>query len=1218
MTKGYSIEEELRKRILVLDGAMGTLIQARGLTEEDYRGGRFADWRLPLKGCSDVLPITRPDVIAEIHRDYLAAGADIIETNSFNASAVSLADYGLQEAVYEINVAAARVARRTADEFTVANPSKPRFVAGSIGPTNRSASMSADVNDPGARSVTFDELAAAYSEQIRGLIDGGADLLLIETVFDTLNAKAALFARDAVAKEKNRPIPVMVSGTLTDASGRTLSGQTVEAFYVSVAHARPLTVGLNCSFGAAQMRPFIEELNKIAVCGVSAHPNAGLPDGFGSYTESAETMASLIKTYLDAGLLNIVGGCCGTTPLHIKAIADLAKNYMPRAIPADRHITLLSGLEPMSIAPESNFVNVGERTNVAGSAKFARLIREGDYAAACAVAREQVEGGAQVIDICMDDAMIDGAAAMTSFLNLIASEPEIARVPVMIDSSKWEIIEAGLKCTQGKSIVNSISLKEGEGPFLEKAALLQSYGAAAVVMLFDEQGQADTYARKVEVAGRAYKSLTENGFAPENIIFDPNVLAIGTGIEEHNNYAVDFIEAVRWIRQNCPYARVSGGVSNLSFSFRGNNALREAMHSVFLYYAIAAGMDMAIVNPSMLQVYSDIPADLLQLIEDLVLNRRRDATERLSAFAEQMKEKAVAATGGGDKLLWREASVEARIAHALIKGDTEYVEADTLEALAAFGSPIKVIEGPLMAGMGRVGELFGSGKMFLPQVVKSARVMKQAVSVLTPYIEKERASGAMKSAGKILIATVKGDVHDIGKNIASVVMACNGYQIIDLGVMVPAEKILQAAIDEKADVIGLSGLITPSLEEMAGVAAGMEKLGLRIPLLVSGATTSDLHTAVKIAPLYSGLVVRAKDASHGVKLINDMLSEGKEAFAASYKATQQKLRDGFSAPRPDAYVPLEQARANRLVDSFSAIVRPAHMGETIEKEYPLDRIAECIDWTFFFHAWEFTGRYPALLSDPVKGAEAVRLLDDAKAMLSEIVSKKLLTANGFVGLYPANSDGDDIVVYTDETRNEVLLRLPQLRNQEAGLEANPCLSDFVAPAGTPDYIGLFAVTAGIGADSLAEEYKRRGDDYSAILIKTLADRLAEAYAEQLHARVRKQLWGYAPDENLPPDEVLKGRYRGIRPAYGYPACPDHSAKKDIFAALDIPTKTGIGLTGSYMMTPAASVSGMFFASPAARYFTVGRIDSRQLDDYARRRGMEPEKVAALMPQHIRE
>ena len=1212
----YRIAEELEKRILVLDGAMGTLVQQYGLSERDYRGGRYAESPVELKGCNDLLVFTRPDVIQGIHEAYLKAGADIIETDTFNANRISLADYGLEGEVYALNRKAAELARSLADRYTAENPEKPRFVAGSVGPTNRTASMSPDVNDPGFRAVTFDDLTGAYADQIRGLADGGVDAILIETVFDTLNAKAALYAVAQVEEEKGIRLPVMVSGTVTDASGRLLSGQTVEAFYVSVSHADLLSVGLNCAFGAEQLRPYVARLGDIASCLISAHPNAGLPDGFGSYAETPESMAAHIETYLQEGLLNIVGGCCGTTPAHIEAIAAVASKYPPRKPVLRSDAMLLSGLEVLRIAPEANFINIGERTNVAGSAKFARLIREKKYDEALAVARSQVEGGAQIIDVCMDDGLIDGVKAMTEFLNLIASEPEIARVPVMIDSSDWNVLEAGLKCVQGKGAVNSVSLKEGEGIFLERAAKIRRYGAAAVVMLFDEQGQADTFRRKTEVAGRAYRLLTENGFPAENIIFDPNVLAVATGIPEHDGYGIDFIRACRWIKENCPGARVSGGVSNLSFSFRGNNRVREAMHSVFLYHAVAAGMDMGIVNPAMLQVYSDIPADLLELAEDVVLNRRPDATERLSVFAEGMKERDAVHTAEDDRLAWRRESVEERLAYGLMKGITDYIEADTAEALEKTGSPLAVIEGPLMAGMNRVGELFGAGKMFLPQVVKSARVMKRSVAFLAPLIERERAEGNAASAGKVLLATVKGDVHDIGKNIVSVVMACNGYEIVDLGVMVPCETIVDRAVETGADAIGLSGLITPSLEEMMKVVTELERRGLNIPVLIGGATTSAVHTAVKIAPLYSGPVIHARDASDDIRILAELFSPRREAYVRELRNRQAELRERHErGEREKTYLSLDAARANRLRRVREAVAVPNQLGRVVFRDYPLAEIVPYIDWSYFFPVWEMRGRYPEILEHPVYGEEARKLYADARALLDEIVEKRLLRAHAVIGIYPAVSEGDDILIYPG---SETPVRLPQLRNQEAGREVNLCLADFLLPADgdATDYIGAFAVTAGDGMTELEARFREAGDDYGAIMVKALGDRLAEAFAEHLHMLVRRTLWGYAADENLTVEEMLRNRYTGFRPAFGYPAAPDHSQKRDLFRLLDVQEEIGIELTDSFMMTPAASVSGLIFAAPEARNFGVGKIDGEQLRDYARRRGMSAETLSVLMPQHL--
>lgn len=1216
----FSIHDESARRILILDGGLGTMIQGYGLCEEDYRGTRFADWKILLKGCNDLLVLTRPQVIAEIHEAYLKAGADIISTDTFNASAVSMADYGLEAYVYEMNRAAAALARKVADGYTLRNPSKPRFVAGSIGPTNRTASISPDVNNPGYRAVTFDNLRASYAEQVRGLLDGGADVLLIETIFDTLNAKAALFAIEEIFAERGRRIPVMVSGTITDASGRTLSGQTIEAFYASIAHANPFSVGLNCGYGAELMLPYIERLAAIAGCAVSSHPNAGLPNGFGGYDETPEMMAATIGTYLDKGLLNIVGGCCGTTPEHIAAIAQVASKYTPRTIPEPEHVTTLSGLETLRITPEANFVNVGERTNVAGSAKFAGLIREKKYEEALSVARQQVEGGAQIVDICMDDGLIDGPTAMRDFLNLVMSEPDIARVPIMIDSSKWEVLETGLKCVQGKSVVNSISLKEGEREFLHRAGLIRRYGAAAVVMLFDEQGQADTFERKIAVAGRAYKLLTENGFPAEDIIFDPNVLSVATGIEEHDGYGIDFIRACGWIKANCPYAKVSGGVSNLSFSFRGNNKVREAMHSVFLYHAIAEGMDMGIVNPSMLQVYSEIPSELLELCENVVLNRRPDATERLTAYAQQLKDKSGTVSDDTQRLQWRKGSIGERLAHAMLKGITDFIDEDTEEAYRSLGNALAVIEGPLMNGMNRVGELFGSGKMFLPQVVKSARVMKRAVAVLTPYIEQERSEGRAASAGRIVVATVKGDVHDIGKNIVSVVLACNGYQIEDLGVMVETGRIADAASKWQADVIGLSGLITPSLEEMAKVIVSVEQMGLKIPILIGGATTSDMHTAVKLAPLYSGPVIHVKDASEDVRILGELNSAHREDFLRNLRTEQQRLREEFVRKESGkTYRTLAEARARALKIDTSRIARPTRTGRFVFADYPLDEIAKLINWSYFFAGWGLAGRYPALLDDPIKGEEARKLFADAQELLQQIIDNKWLRANGVVGIYPATGDGDDIVLYADDSRRQELLRLPQLRNQQPDDETNLSLADFVAPAGSgiADYVGAFAVTAGIGLNELTERFRRDNDDYRAIMTKLLGDRLAEAFAETLHRRVRTELWGYEKPDAFTPKELFAGRYRGIRPAFGYPSCPDHSMKEDIFRLMRVTEATGIALTESYIMTPGESTCGLIFGCEEARNFSIDKIDGEQLADYAARRNVDPEKLKTIMPQHLR-
>ena len=1212
------IRQELHDRILVLDGALGSLILGYGLEEEDYRGERYAGCACELKGNNDLLIVTRPEVIGRIHEAYLTAGADIISTNTFSSNRVSMADYGLESEVYTLNVEGAKLARRYADRFTKENPKKPRFVAGSIGPTNRTASMSADVNHPGARVVTFDDLVEAYSEQVRGLFDGGVDLFLLETIFDTLNAKAALYAIEMLCEERHMRLPVMVSGTVADASGRLLSGQTIEAFYTSVKHIDLLSIGLNCSFGADEMRPFLKRLSETAECYVSAHPNAGLPNGFGGYDQTPHDMARAIDTYLKEGLVNIIGGCCGTTPVHIGMIANLAAKYKPRPKNKTWHITALSGLEVLRITPDANFINVGERTNVAGSAKFARLIRERNYEEALSVARAQVEDGAQVIDVCMDDGLIDGVEAMTEFLNLVASEPEIARVPVMIDSSKWEVLAAGLKCTQGKSVVNSISLKEGEAIFLQRARTIHEMGAAVVVMLFDETGQADIYERKVEVAGRAYKLLTESGFPAEDIIFDPNVLSVATGIEEHNAYGVAFIEATRWIKKNCPYAKVSAGVSNLSFAFRGNNRIREAMHSVFLYHAIAAGLDMGIVNPSMLQVYDEIPADLLELAEDVVLNRRPDAAERLTAYAEQTKGENGTSKTENDKLAWRAEPVGERLAYALLKGITDYTDEDTKEAYELLGSPLAVIDGPLMGGMNRVGELFGAGKMFLPQVVKSARVMKKCVAWLTPYIEQERSEGKSKAAGRVLLATVKGDVHDIGKNIVSVVLACNGYEIVDLGVMIPAEAIVDAAVRENVDAIGLSGLITPSLEEMIKVVQELERRGLRIPVLIGGATTSPTHTAVKIAPIYSGLVIQTRDASDDARILSRLFSAEQDDFIAEIKREQQRLRDVFERNETKKqYISLSAARQNRFRADFSKVTPPHQCGRAVFKDFSLKEIVKYIDWSYFFAAWEIKGRFPEILDDPAKGEEARKLYADAQVILQDIIDHKRLKAHAVTGVFPAYSDGDDIVVQADALHT---IRMAQLRNQEAGRDTNRSLADFIAPLeiGQPDYIGALAVTTGDGMDDLVAEYRERGDEYGAIIVKLLGDRLAEAFTIVIHEMMRKTLWGFSADEELSKADLLKGKYTGFRPAIGYPAVPDHSLKRELFQLLDVERHIDICLTDSYMMTPAASVSALVLAHPDAGIFGVGKIDDEQLADYARRRGMPEEELRRLMPQVIQE
>ncbi|MCC8019604.1 MAG: methionine synthase [Rikenellaceae bacterium] len=1230
------IRELLRERILVLDGGFGSLVQTYNLTEPDFRGGEFADWRIPLTGCFDILTLTRPDVIASIHEAYFAAGADIVSTDTFNASAVSLADYGLQEFSYRFNRAGAEIARKVADRFEAAEPGRPRFVAGSVGPTSKTASMSAEVTDPASRDVTFDELAEAYTVQMRGLVDGGCDVILIETIFDTLNAKAAIFAHRTVCRESGRDIPVMLSGTLADASGRTLSGQTVEAFYTSVAHAHPISVGFNCAYGAKQLMPYLERLSAVSEFPVSAHPNAGLPNVMGGYDETPEMMAADVEQYMLRGLVNIIGGCCGTTPDHIRLLAEKARMHKPRTIPRQRHETVLSGLEPLRITKETNFVNVGERTNVAGSAKFARLIREGNFEEAVGIARQQVEAGAQVVDVCMDDGLIDGPQAMTSFLNLAMSEPEIARVPFMIDSSSWETLEAGLKCVQGKSLVNSISLKEGETEFLRKARAIRDYGAAAVVMLFDETGQADTFARKIEVAGRAYNILTGDGFPPEDIVFDPNVLSVATGIEEHNGYGVDFIEAVRWIKQNLPYAKTSGGVSNLSFSFRGNNKVREAMHSVFLYHAIRAGLDMGIVNPAMLQVYSEIEPELLELTEDVVLNRRPDATERLAENAEKIKgdPAAVQITAQGQQ--WREGDLHSRIAWAMKKGITDFTEQDILDAYAAAGSALGVIDGYLMPVMDEIGVLFGEGKMFLPQVVKSARVMKRSVDVLTPYIE---GGGAQRSnAGKVLIATVKGDVHDIGKNIVSVVMSCNGYEVKDLGVMVESHVIVEQARSWGADVVGLSGLISPSLGEMIRVVKELRDAGLDVPVVIGGATTSELHTAVKIAPEYGGVVIHSRDASENITILSRLIGDGGEEYKRAVKERQAALRESYGGGRKESgQLSLDKARANGYRPKEYGIPVPRFTGIRRFDAYPVAKAARYIDWNYFFPAWGLKGKYPAILDDAEKGEEARKLLKDAREMLDRIDRQGLLRLQGAVGIFPAYRDGDNIVV---EKPDGSLAVLPQLRNQEtkgvsqqvpAHKPGCPCCNGTVkAPGGLNlsladllpgkeeggGYIGAFALTSGIGLDKLAGRYRLQRDEYSAIMAKLLADRLAEAFAEAVHTDVRKDMWAYETGNPQPVEEVLANRYEGLRVALGYPSVPDHSLKSEVLDLLggDLP----LTLTENYMLDPGESVCGLIFARRDFGHFSVGRIGPDQLEDYARRRGMDPTEITRLMQQHVLE
>ena len=1231
----HLIEQLLKQRILILDGAMGTMIQRYKLTEEHYRGTllygeysgerrNFADHPVDVKGNNDLLLLTQPHIIRGIHAEYLAAGADIIETCTFNSTAASLDDYDMVDLAYELNLAGASLARGVCDEFEAKIPGKPRFVAGVLGPTTKTASISPDVNDPGFRNISFDQLVDGYSEAVRGLLDGGADILMVETIFDTLNAKAALFAIEQYFGQHNVRVPIMISGTITDASGRTLSGQTTEAFWNSLAHARPLSIGLNCALGGDLMRPYLEELSRVAGVYVSAHPNAGLPNPLSEtgYDETPEYTAGVVKEFGASGFINIAGGCCGTTPAHIKAIADALRDIPPRNIPDIEPKCRLSGLEPFNIGDDSLFVNVGERANVTGSAKFKRLILEGNYSESLEVCKQQVESGAQVVDINMDEAMLDGKAAMVKFLNLVASEPDISKVPVMIDSSKWEIIEAGLKCVQGKSIVNSISLKEGEQNFIRYATLVRRYGAAAVVMAFDEQGQADTLQRKTEICRRSYDILVNKvGFPPEDIIFDPNIFAIATGIEEHNNYAVDFIDATAWIRRHLPYAKISGGVSNVSFSFRGNDAVREAIHTVFLYHAIKAGLTMGIVNAGQLGVYEEIPAELRDAVEDVVLNRHPDAGEKLVKIAESVR-------GGGkvqaEDLEWRKGTVQERLTHALVRGITTYIVEDTEEARLQAKMPVEVIEGPLMVGMNVVGDLFGAGKMFLPQVVKSARVMKQAVAHLVPYIEAEKLrSGDNKPKGRIVIATVKGDVHDIGKNIVTVVLQCNNFEVVNMGVMVPCQQILDTAREHKADIIGLSGLITPSLEEMAHVAKEMERQGFKIPLLIGGATTSRMHTAVKIEPNYpGGATIYVNDASRAVgvcsNLLSDTLSDG---YIAGIKGDYAKAREQHEGKKVKAvYVPLAEARARGLKTDWKSYSPPKPWLPGVHRfeAYPLELIAEYIDWTPFFQTWELAGRYPKILKDEVVGEEARKLFADAQTMLKKIITEKWLTANAVFGLFPANSvpvdggPGDDIEIYTDESRSKVAMTWHNLRqqNRKPADIPNYCLADLIAPRDSrvKDYIGAFAVTAGIGIDARVAEFEKQHDDYSAILLKALADRLAEAFAELLHARVRREFWGYAADEALNNDALIAEKYRGIRPAPGYPACPEHTEKGPLFELLQAPENAGITITESFAMLPTAAVSGFYFSHPQAKYFAVGKIDRDQVADYATRKGWTLEEA----------
>ncbi|HEY6436088.1 MAG TPA: methionine synthase, partial [Ignavibacteriaceae bacterium] len=1193
---------------------------------EDFRGERFKNHPYDLKGNNDLLSITQPEIIKEIHRAYFEAGADIVETNTFNGTSISQADYHTENLSYEINFTAAKIAKEVANEFNPPdgkagkkNPGKPRFVAGALGPTNKTLSLSPNVNDPGYRAVTFDEMVNSYYDQTRGLIDGGVDIILIETIFDTLNAKSAIIAVEKYLEELKINLPVMISGTIVDQSGRTLSGQTVEAFYISVAHTKNLvSVGLNCALGAKQMRPFVEDLSSVADKFISVYPNAGLPNEMGGYDETPQTMATVLEDFLSSGFVNIVGGCCGTTPEHIKAISKIVKRHKPRIPKKQERYLRLSGLEPVVLRPDSNFMNIGERTNVTGSKKFARLIKENNYDEALSVARDQVEGGAQVLDVNMDEGMLDSEAAMTKFLNLLEAEPDIAKLPIMIDSSKWSVIESGLKCLQGKGIVNSISLKEGEDVFKEHAQKVLSYGAAVIVMAFDEKGQADTFKRRIEICKRAYDILTnEIGFPPQDIIFDPNILAIATGIEEHNNYAVDYLEATRWIKQNLLLAKISGGVSNLSFSFRGNDTVREAMHSAFLFHAIKAGMDMGIVNAGQLEVYEEIPKELLVRAEDVILNRRSDATEKLIEYAETIRKKDRVEEKKDE---WRTLLVEERLKHSLIKGIVDFIDEDVEEARLKYSQPLEIIEGPLMAGMNVVGDLFGAGKMFLPQVVKSARVMKKAVAILIPYIETEKEKNQdTRERGKVLMATVKGDVHDIGKNIVGVVLGCNNYNVIDLGVMVHTEKILQAAIDEKVDVIGLSGLITPSLDEMVHVAKEMERRGMNLPLLIGGATTSRVHTAVKVAPNYSGAVIHVLDASRSVPVVSNLLNENEEErnkYIQSFKNEYEKLREDYSKRQSEKnFISLEQARENRLkIDWAKAKVRkPNKFGLIVLNNFSLSTLRNYIDWTPLFMTWELKGKYPSIFDDGTVGIEAKKLFKDANDLLDKIIHEKLLGANGVVGLFPANSVGlDDIEIYSDETRTGVKRVLHTIRQQmqKSSKEPNIALADFIAPreTGIEDYIGMFAVTAGVGIEKLVQKFEKEHDDYNSIMVKAIADRLAEAFAEHLHELVRKEYWGYASDEKFSNEDLVKEKYIGIRPAPGYPAQPDHTEKQIIFSLLDAEKNTAIKLTESMAMYPAASVSGLYFSHPNAKYFTVGKIGKDQVLDYHRRKGMSIEEI----------
>lgn len=1210
----------LKERVLLLDGAMGTMIQQYTLTEDDFRGNRFPNWEINLKGNNDALSLTQPAIIRAIHKEYLEAGADIIETNTFSANRISMADYHLEPYCWELNVASAKIACEIAAEYTAKDTSKPRFVAGSIGPTNKTASMSPNVNDPGFRAVTFDALKMAYAEQIDGLIAGGVDILLIETIFDTLNAKAAISAAEEVFEKRNTRLPVMISGTITDASGRTLSGQTVEAFLNSLSHIPLLSIGFNCALGAKELRPFVEELSAKSPFNLCTFPNAGLPNHFGEYDESPEKMGIHIKDFLDNQLVNIVGGCCGTTPAHIAHFSTLLQQSKPRILPEESHQLKLSGLEPLTIFPGSNFINIGERTNVAGSRKFARLIKDEKYEEALSVARDQVEGGAQLLDINMDDAMIDAEHAMEKFLHLLVAEPDIARLPIMIDSSKWTVIEKGLKCLQGKALVNSISLKEGEEAFKKRAQQIKRYGAAVVVMAFDELGQAADYQRRIEICARAYRILVEDiGFPPHDIIFDSNVLAIGTGIEEHHNYAVDFIETVKWIKTHLPHAKTSGGISNLSFAFRGNDTIREAIHSVFLYHAIQAGLDMGIVNPGMLQIYDAIPNDLLERVEDLVLNKRPDATERLIDYSANHKNKEQVQK---KELVWRNLPVNERISYALVQGIADFIEIDVESARENYPRTLDIIEIPLMDGMSVVGDLFGQGKMFLPQVVKSARVMKKAVAYLQPFIAAEKViNGSSSSAGKIVLATVKGDVHDIGKNIVAVVLACNNYEVIDLGVMVPAAKIIERAIEENAAIIGLSGLITPSLEEMAQVAAAMEAQQLKIPLLIGGATTSELHTAIKIAPFYQHTVVHIRDASKAVGVVSALLSEsGKTSLEKDVKDRYQLLQHKYLQNQQEKNLidfKVAQQQKIKLDWETYAAPQPQYTGVKVFDEISLDSIRPYIDWTFFFHAWKIAGKYPAIFDHPTKGVEARKLYDDANRMLDTIIKENWLGAKAVIGLFPAKAVHEDVILYKPENSTEQLATFSFLRSQKpkGAAASNPCLADFISPL-SGDHLGMFVVSAGFGIEKWIEQFEAVHDDYSSIMLKLLADRLAEALAELMHARVRKEFWGYENDVTIDFEKLINEEYQGIRPAPGYPACPEHSEKEVLFRLLAVKETIGVDLTENYAMYPAASVCGFYFSHPASHYFNVGKLSKEQVQSYAKRKGVSIETAQKWLVNHL--